>query len=123
MRLCGEQVLRVSERLELYRVAAGVPQQHARLLVDATFVPSMRTDHESDTCSGKSLCQLRPSLHRQHCAEVGQRNRISVDLVFAHLNHALLTDLVGANCVRDELMPKEIEVHPILATASLPATQ
>ncbi len=123
MRLRGDQVLRFGESLELYRVATGVSQQHARLLVDATFVPSMRRDYESDACTRESLSQFRPCLDRQHRAEVGQRYRVAVDHVLAHLNHASPTVLAGADGVRDELMPEEIEVHPILAAASLPATQ
>ncbi len=81
-----KQAIDVRERLELDRVAAGITEHHARLLVHLRLVTDVRLEEERHALPAQSRGERAPPLPLQHDAEVRQGNRVAVDAVLTDLD-------------------------------------
>src|SRR5471030_184418 len=107
----------VRKRLDFERIARRVQEEHGRLFANFTLEAHMRLDDEFHPGRGEFVrCRL-PLIHRQHHAEVPDRDGIAV-----YLARLPMTDFVRREMGHD-LVPVEIEVHPVGRAAAFRATE
>src|ERR1700733_14594611 len=117
-RLPREQLaLDVAERLELECVASRVEEEHRGLLSHLPLEASVGLDHELDAEAREPFRQRAPLLHLQHHSAMGHRHAVSIHRVEMAREPPVLAQ-IGVQ-MADELMPVEIEVHPIDIAAAL----
>jgi hypothetical protein len=102
-----EQLRRILERFELECISRGIEQEHCRLLADLATETNAGFDNEADSGITQACRERMPLGPIKHDAEVRHRHIFSIDLVEAQWLSARIK-------MRDELMPEEIEVDPIL---------
>src|SRR5471032_3228767 len=107
----------VRKRLDLERIARRVQEKHGRLFADFALEAHMRFNDEFHAGRREFVrCRL-PLIHRQHHAEVPDRDCIAI-----YLARLPMTDFVRRE-MRHDLMPVEIEVHPVGRTPAFRAAE
>jgi hypothetical protein len=104
------------EGLELERVAAGIAEEHRRLLAHLPLEADMRSDTEIG-CRPPSTraASASQSSHRQHHAEMRHRHVMAVDRIADR-------DRLRAGIeMRDDLVAEQVEIDP--ASALRPSGQ
>src|SRR5215472_12624085 len=79
--LLHEELADISEGLELKRIACRVEEEHRRLFPDLALEADVGLDDELDPRSAKPLCKCLPVLHREHDAEVRNRNIMAINRI------------------------------------------
>src|SRR5665213_4528795 len=115
--LAREELVDVSERLELERVAERVEQEHRRLLARFALEAHIGLDDEARLCGLEPGGERMPRRHVEHRAEMADRNVLAVDEARG-VAHRAAVDLV-----RDNLVTIEIEVDPGVRAATLGTPQ
>lgn len=103
----------VRKALELQGIAAGVAKEHRGLLTSLPGKAHMRFDTKHRPCRTQPFRQRIPVSAFQHDTEMRHRNIVAVDRI------VVLFSGTPRRKMRDDLMPKQIEVNPVIGTAAL----
>ena len=113
-----EQLVRILERLELKGVSERVIQEKSGLLAHLTLEADTGLDDKPLPRLTQSLGQLVPGLPGKHDAEMRHRYLLAIYGI-GSLNMASVRTIQ----VRDQLMTKQVEIHPLAAAASFRTTE
>src|SRR5688572_255642 len=117
--LSCEQLSRdVAKRLELERIPARVGQEHRCLFPRLPAESHARLDDEGDAGALEPCGKRLPVGHLEHDAEMRHRHVVAI--------HRVVRGGVARcarDCVADELVTEEVEVHPVSGAASLGAAE
>jgi polyisoprenoid-binding protein YceI len=113
----GEQPRGIPERLELERVAGGIVEEHRGLLADLAREADVGLDHEARAGLPQTRRQTMPGVPGEHDPEMRDRNFVPV-----HRIEVRRGAMPGIE-VRHELMPEEVEIHPVIRAAALRTTE
>ena len=119
--LFGEELTKVAEGFELKCVAGGVEEEHRGLLADLAFKAGVGLDDEGDARSADALGELLPLGLGEDDAEVRDGNVVTIDGIAREAG-----EVAGRSAgfvVRDDLVPEEIEVDPMLRAPSFRAAE
>src|SRR5690606_14789940 len=109
--LLGEQLAQILERLEFQGIAAGIEQEHGRLLAHLALEAHIGLDDELRTEGLQAFRQGFPLIPFQDDAEMRHRHVVSVHRigvgVFLGCRPGMLVD--------HELVAVEVEIHPLRA--------
>ncbi len=115
-----EQRAEVVEALELQRIAGRIEEKHGSLLAHFALKANVGFDHKHHARTLQPFRERLPLVHREHDAEVGDWHVVPVDWIA----------MLGLCCrfpamfdVRDDLVPKQIEVDPLRSTPALRAAK
>src|SRR5215469_5246764 len=120
-RLLREEPGGIGEGLEFERVAGRVEDEERRLLPGQALEARAGLDHPFHVLAPEPCGECGPLGEPEHHATVRHRDALAVDRVVVRADAP-----VRAECrvqMADELVAVEIEVHPVVRTASLGAAQ
>src|SRR5918999_428358 len=110
-------MLRMPEALELERVAAGIEEEHGRLLSRLSGVADSGLENEGNPSAADAIGQGRKRIPLQQRPEMRHRYLNALDLA------GMLGRRHRASGVRRDLVSEEIEVDPGVGAASLGAAE
>src|SRR6185437_16824423 len=112
-----EELVHVGERLEFERVAERIEEEHRRLLARLPGEANVRLDDELGVRLAKARGEAIPRRTIGDDAEMAHGHLLSIDEA-GGVAHRARVDLV-----RDDLVPEEIEVDPVVAAAAFGAAE
>ena len=102
-----EQVRRVAHRLDLERIAGRVEEEHRRLLAGLAGESDIGLDDELGAGGAQAPGQPLPFFHREHRAEMRDRDVVAVDRIVVAPRLAMRIEM------GDDLMPEKVEIDPL----------
>ena len=109
--LTGKQLIEISKSFHFNRVARGVAEEHRRLLTRLALETDLRRDLEFCPRRSKPVGQRLSIGQREDYAEMRHRHPVAINRIGASIGARAIT-----NTVRDNLMPEEIEIDPVIRT-------
>ena len=120
MRGRREQPSKVAKRLELEGVAAGVAEEHGRLLAHLALEACARLDDELHPEASEPVGECGPLRGPQHDAAMWHGHAVAIHQIEMTCERALRAE--RRIQVTDELMAEQIEIHPSDIAAALRAS-
>ena len=103
----------VGERLELERVAAGIAEEHRRLLAELALEADMRRDPERH-----ARRRARRSASASQSAIVSTTPKCGTGTSWPSTEFSTADRLRGGIEMRDDLMAEQVEIDPVIATSA-----
>jgi hypothetical protein len=113
----GEKLRRISETLELERIAARIDDEKRRLFANLSLKTGLRRDQKFGFNCLKVIGKRTPVSHVEDDAEMTRRDRIAVHWICG------CRCIVRVDEVQSDLVAKEVQVDPAGCCASFATTQ